>query len=57
MSDEVEELLDSLLAIFEMDTGYPSLQVHTDDGPVWGVVPDDLALILERIFELRNEED
>lgn len=57
MDEEMTELITELLSAFEMETGYPSLQVHTDDGLVWGVVPDSLGLTLERLWEIVHGED
>jgi hypothetical protein len=55
MNDELIDSLDRLFAEFDMETGYPSHSVLTADGPVWGIVNEDLQLILEDLWKIREE--
>ena len=49
MESDVRQLLEDLLAEFDMKHGYPSLHVETPDGKYWGLIPDSLSIVLEEI--------
>lgn len=53
--DDTEELIglvERLLEHFEMDDGYPSIQVYSRGEPIWGVVDDPVADLLYAIKEI-----
>ena len=55
--DELFDALDRLFAEFEMETGYPAHHVITSDGPVWGLVGEELQQVLEDLWRVRHGDD
>lgn len=53
--DRVVDVFERLLAMFDVDTGYPTIMIETPEGPMWGPVSDELNLLLSEITEIMEE--